>query len=95
MTSGEKKPRRGMSSLIFSSLKMATATFSSRILGLVREQVMAATFGASGITDAFTVAYRVPNMLRDLFAEGAFSSAFVPVFTKVRQLGDREARTLL
>jgi putative peptidoglycan lipid II flippase len=95
LTSSEKKPRRGMSSLVFSSLKMATATFSSRILGLVREQVMAATFGASGITDAFTVAYRVPNMLRDLFAEGAFSSAFVPVFTKVRQLGDREARTLL
>jgi putative peptidoglycan lipid II flippase len=74
---------------------MASATFSSRILGLVREQVMAATFGASGITDAFTVAYRVPNMLRDLFAEGAFSSAFVPVFTKVRLLGEKEARTLL
>ncbi len=82
-------------SLIFSTLKMALATFSSRILGLVREQVMAATFGASGITDAFTVAYRIPNMLRDLFAEGAFSSAFVPVFTKVRSLGDKEARTLL
>lgn len=95
MTSGEKKPGRNTKSLIFSSLKMATATFSSRILGLVREQVMAATFGASGITDAFTVAYRVPNMLRDLFAEGAFSSAFVPVFTKVRQLGDKEARILL
>ena len=92
MTSGAKKNR---ASLILSSLKMATATFSSRILGLVREQVMAATFGASGITDAFTVAYRVPNMLRDLFAEGAFSSAFVPVFTKVRQLGDAQARTLL
>lgn len=82
-------------SLIFSTIKMATATFSSRILGLVREQVMAATFGASGITDAFTVAYRIPNMLRDLFAEGAFSSAFVPVFTKVRTLGDEGARTLL
>ncbi len=95
MTSGEKKQGRNTKSLIFSSLKMATATFSSRILGLVREQVMAATFGASGVTDAFTVAYRVPNMLRDLFAEGAFSSAFVPVFTKVRQLGDREARILL
>lgn len=92
MTTGEKKIRK---SLILSSLKMASATFSSRILGLVREQVMAATFGASGITDAFTVAYRVPNMLRDLFAEGAFSSAFVPVFTKVRQLGDVQARTLL
>lgn len=87
--------KQGRKSLIFSTIKMALATFSSRILGLVREQVMAATFGASGITDAFTVAYRVPNMLRDLFAEGAFSSAFVPVFTKVRQLGDEQARTLL
>ncbi len=82
-------------SLIFATLKMALATFSSRILGLVREQVMAATFGASGITDAFTVAYRVPNMLRDLFAEGAFSSAFVPVFTKARLESEKASRILL
>lgn len=82
-------------SLIFATLKMALATFSSRILGLVREQVMAATFGASGITDAFMVAYRVPNMLRDLFAEGAFSSAFVPVFTKARLEDEKGARVLL
>lgn len=74
---------------------MAVATFLSRILGLVRETVMAATFGASGITDAFTVAYRVPNMLRDLFAEGAFSSAFVPVFTEERLKSDQGARRLL
>jgi len=88
-------PRKNSLSLIFASLKMALATFSSRILGLVREQVMAATFGASGITDAFTVAYRVPNMLRDLFAEGAFSSAFVPIFTKARIESEETARTLL
>ncbi len=81
--------------LIFSSLKMALATFSSRLLGLVREQVMAATFGASGMTDAFTVAYRIPNMLRDLFAEGAFSSAFVPVFTEARLKDEQRARKLL
>lgn len=81
--------------VIFSSLKMAIATFSSRILGLVREQVMAAMFGASGLTDAFTVAYRVPNMLRDLFAEGAFSAAFVPVFTENKLKGEKEARILL
>ncbi|MBK24283.1 MAG: murein biosynthesis integral membrane protein MurJ [Halobacteriovorax sp.] len=78
-----------------SSAKMAVATFSSRILGLVREQVMAATFGASGITDAFTIAYRVPNMLRDLFAEGAFSSAFVPIFTEAKLKNEDEARRLL
>jgi putative peptidoglycan lipid II flippase len=81
--------------VLLSSLKMATATFSSRILGLVREQAMAAAFGASGLTDAFTIAYRVPNMLRDLFAEGAFSSAFVPVFTEIKQMGEQEARRLL
>lgn len=74
---------------------MAVATFSSRILGLVREQVMAATFGASGITDAFTIAYRVPNMLRDLFAEGSFSSAFVPIFTEAKIKDPLEARRLL
>ena len=85
----------GRKSLIFSSLKMATATFSSRILGLVREQVMASMFGASGLTDAFTVAYRVPNMLRDLFAEGAFSSAFVPTFTKAKLDGKEGAKQFL
>jgi len=81
--------------ILFSTLKMALATFSSRILGLVREQVMAALFGASSVTDAFTVAYRVPNMLRDLFAEGAFSSAFVPVFTEVYQKDKKKARELM
>jgi len=82
-------------SLIFSSLKMATATFSSRILGLVREQTMAAMFGASGLTDAFTVAYRIPNMLRDLFAEGAFSSAFVPTFMEMKGESFEKARSFL
>lgn len=84
----------GKFSVIFSTIKMAIATFSSRILGLVREQVIAATFGASGLTDAFTVAYRVPNMLRDLFAEGAFSSAFVPIFTEVQVRNFLEAKRL-
>ena len=74
---------------------MALGTFSSRILGLVREQIMASMFGASGLTDAFTVAYRVPNMLRDLFAEGAFSSAFVPVFTEAKTRSDKDAKQLL
>lgn len=82
-------------SLILSTLKMAIATLASRVLGLVREQVMAAYFGASGITDAFTVAYRVPNLLRDLFAEGAFSSAFVPIFTEKRLKDPELARRLL
>ena len=61
------------------------ATFLSRVLGLVREQVMASFFGASLATDAFNVAFRIPNLLRDLFAEGAMSSAFVPTFTEYRE----------
>lgn len=78
----------------FSVFKMALATFCSRILGLVREQALAAVFGASGLTDAFTVAYRIPNLLRDLFAEGAFSSAFVPIFTEARNKSSENARRL-
>lgn len=74
---------------------MAVATFCSRILGLVREQIMAAYFGASGLTDAFLVAYRIPNLLRDLLAEGAFSSAFVPTFTEANQESPSAGRTLL
>lgn len=81
--------------VLFSSLKMAAATLTSRVLGLVREQVMAAAFGAGAVTDAFTVAYRLPNLLRDLFAEGAFSAAFVPIFTEERLKSDAAARRLL
>lgn len=73
---------------------MAIATFCSRILGLVREQVLAYTFGASGFTDAFLVAYRIPNLLRDLFAEGAFSAAFVPTFVEVNSRSHEQARKL-
>lgn len=82
-------------SILKSSFIMAIATFCSRILGLVREQVMAAFFGASGLTDAFLVAYRIPNLLRDLFAEGAFSSAFVPTFVEANQESHEKSRELL
>ncbi|HYM80786.1 MAG TPA: murein biosynthesis integral membrane protein MurJ [Candidatus Limnocylindria bacterium] len=64
---------------------VGAATLLSRVLGLVREQVMATLFGAGFATDAFNVAFRIPNLLRDLFAEGAMSSAFVPTFTNVRE----------
>lgn len=74
---------------------MAVATFFSRVLGLIREQVMAAYFGASGVTDAFLVAYRIPNLLRDLFAEGAFSSAFVPTFVETNQESKEKSRELM
>jgi hypothetical protein len=61
--------------------RVSIATMASRVLGLAREQVMAAFFGAGMMTDAFNVAFRVPNLLRDLFAEGALSAAFIPTFT--------------
>ena len=59
------------------------ATFSSRILGFIRDMVLARLFGATPAADAFFVAYRVPNLLRELFAEGSMSSAFIPVFTSI------------
>jgi putative peptidoglycan lipid II flippase len=67
------------------------AVFFSRILGLVREQVMAVLFGAGFYMDAFVVAFRIPNLLRDLFAEGALSAAFVTVFTDYDQKEGQEA----
>src|SRR5262245_57347608 len=71
--------------------KAGSATLASRILGLVREQVLAAVFGAGNEMDAFLVALRVPSLARDLFAEGAMSAAFVPTFTKQLALRGREA----
>lgn len=72
-----------MQSILKSAFVMSIATFFSRIAGLVREQVFAYFFGAGMWADAFNVAFRIPNLLRDLFAEGAMSSAFVPVFNDV------------
>jgi putative peptidoglycan lipid II flippase len=60
---------------------VSSATFISRLFGLIREQIFAFLFGAGFATDAFVAAFRIPNLLRDLFAEGALSAAFVPVFT--------------
>ena len=66
------------------------ATLTSRILGLVRDQVLAALFGAGSDMDAFIVAFRIPNLVRDLFAEGAMSAAFVPTFTRRLTLDGKE-----
>lgn len=67
-------------SLLGSVSVVSGSTAFSRVLGLIREQVMAYFFGASLATDAFVTAFRIPNLLRDMFAEGALSSAFVPIF---------------
>jgi putative peptidoglycan lipid II flippase len=77
-------------SLLRSTLTFSGATFVSRILGLVREQAIAYAFGANAATDAFWVAFRIPNFLRRLFAEGSFSVAFVPVFTEVKETRSHE-----
>jgi putative peptidoglycan lipid II flippase len=65
---------------------IGAATFTSRILGFIRDIVLAQLFGASASADAFYVAYRIPNLLRELFAEGSMSSAFIPVFTEYHTL---------
>src|ERR1700757_1293885 len=67
------------------------AVLCSRVLGLAREMIFAALFG-SRLMDAFTMAFRIPNLLRDLFAEGALSAAFVTTFTRTAALeGDAAA----
>src|SRR4029079_12763763 len=72
---------------------ISVATMASRLLGVGREMVLAAFFGASGGVemDAFNVAFRVPNLVRDLFAEGAMTAAFVPTFTRTLATRGREA----
>ena len=67
------------------------AVLSSRVLGLAREQIFAALFGGGRVMDAFTIAFRIPNLLRDLFAEGALSVAFVTVFARTATLQDGAA----
>ncbi len=78
------------SSLVRSVGLVSGATAFSRAFGLIREQVMAYYFGAGVATDAFVAAFRIPNLLRDMFAEGALSSAFVPVFKQKLVKGTRE-----
>ena len=68
-------------------------TLLSRILGFVRDFVIARAFGAGLATDAFFVAFKLPNLLRRLFAEGAFSQAFVPILGEYKnRLGNGEAK---
>ncbi len=61
---------------------IGAATLSSRILGFIRDMILANLFGANAAADAFYIAYRIPNLLRELFAEGSMSAAFIPVFTE-------------
>ena len=81
-------PTSSASRIAGSAKSVSAAVFLSRLLGLVREQVLATLFGAGTAMDAFVVAFRIPNLLRDLFAEGALSSAFVTVFTEYQEKKD-------
>lgn len=75
---------------------MSVATFISRILGYVKDMILAFYFGASGISDSFFAAFRITNFLRELFAEGSMSAAFIPVLTEHRlQKGEEEAKRLV
>ena len=98
--SGAEAPRRspritGGHRLIRTAGLLSAATMLSRLLGLIREQLFAALLGASMFADAFIVAFRIPNLLRDLFAEGALSQAFVPTFKGSLKRGGTQAAYLL
>lgn len=83
-------------SLFKSASVVSLLTLVSRVTGLVRELLIASMFGASALTDAFNVAFRIPNLFRRFFAEGAFSQAFVPVLAASKaQHGDAETQVLI
>jgi putative peptidoglycan lipid II flippase len=82
--------------LLRAASTVSLLTLASRVTGLVREQIIAASFGASAATDAFNVAFRLPNLFRRLFAEGAFSQAFVPLLGATREReGEAATRSLV
>ncbi|WP_298924099.1 murein biosynthesis integral membrane protein MurJ [uncultured Ramlibacter sp.] len=78
-------------SLFKAASTVSLLTLASRVTGLVRELLMASTFGASALTDAFNVAFRIPNLFRRLFGEGAFSQAFVPALAHSRERDGEQA----
>ena len=99
--SSERDPEKGSAAdaghandppaLLRSSATVGAATMLSRVLGLVRDVVLANVIGANGNADAFFVAFKIPNFLRRLFAEGAFAQAFVPVLADTREKGGLKA----
>src|SRR5262245_24909701 len=82
-------------SLLRALATVSSLTFVSRILGYVRDFFIARLFGASLATDAFFVAFKIPNLLRRLFAEGAFSQAFVPILAEQKNNNPAEIRDLI
>ncbi|MGH8105552.1 MAG: murein biosynthesis integral membrane protein MurJ, partial [Arenimonas sp.] len=79
------------SGLLRSTAIFTSMTFLSRIMGFARDWLQASLFGTNAAVSAFVVAYRIPNYLRRIFAEGSFSSAFVPVLSELKEKGDEKA----
>ena len=77
-------------SLLRAAATVSSLTLLSRITGLARDIIIARLFGASALTDAFWVAFRIPNLMRRLFAEGAFSQAFIPILGEVKETSESE-----
>jgi len=88
-------PPKGVKGLLASSLIVASMTMLSRILGLARDVVIATLFGAGSQADAFFVAFKIPNFLRRLFAEGAFNQAFVPVLAEISEQDNQQLLKLM
>jgi putative peptidoglycan lipid II flippase len=94
MSSSDTEETRGR--LVRSASAITPLTLVSRLTGYLREKVVALLFGASARTDAFIVAWRIPNMLRDIVGEGAMSSAFIPVYAEVlRTQSEAKARAFV
>ena len=93
--SGAEKPLRQGGGLLRSSAVVSLFTMLSRVLGLLRDVVLAQVIGASALADAFFVAFKIPNFFRRLFAEGAFAQAFVPVLGEYREKGSQAAVSAL
>ena len=82
--------------LLKSLATVSSMTMVSRVLGFVRDAIIARFFGAGMATDAFFVAFKLPNLLRRIFAEGAFSQAFVPILAEYKnQQGIEATRTFV
>ena len=80
-----------MSGLLRSSAVFSAMTLLSRIAGFARDALQSRIFGSSAAMDAFVIAYRIPNYLRRIFAEGSMQMAFVPVLNELRERGDQAA----
>src|SRR6187431_234345 len=82
--------------LLKSLAAVSSMTMFSRVLGFARDAIVARVFGAGMATDAFFVAFKLPNLLRRIFAEGAFSQAFVPILAEYKvQQGEEATRTFI